>query len=99
MNKLRDECKFILDSFVIPITELTKEDRDVVLQLFRRLSFVYNSTPLNYIIIFKKDMSDRCNGKKKHRNKLAALLVDIPPERFLEVREQLLTAMKDGAFQ
>jgi hypothetical protein len=33
-------------------------------------------------------MSDRCR-RKKNQNNLAALLVNIPNERFLEARKQL----------
>jgi hypothetical protein len=97
--EISDKCKYVLNLFGITCTEPTKEDRDVALQLSRRLSHDdFCRVPSYTIYIFKKEMSERCTRKKKHQNNLAALLIDIPNERFLEAREQLLTAMTDRLY-
>jgi hypothetical protein len=43
---------------------------------------------------FKDNMRQRRDGKRSKQNKLAALLVAIPDERFLEANLQLVYALK-----
>jgi hypothetical protein len=87
--EISDRSKYVLNLFGITCTKLTKQDRDVASQLSRRLSHDnFCLWPSLTIENFKSEMSDRCR-RKKNQNNLAALLVNIPNERFLEARKQL----------
>ena len=80
----------VLDLLGIVIPDPTKQDCDVAAELRKMVRCVYNYVPDT----FKDNMRQRRDGKRSKQNKLAALLVAIPDERFLEANLQLVYALK-----
>ena len=86
-----NECIPALKLFNITISEPTRNDYIVALQLLQLLHRLSRNNDRGIANTFKIEMSNRCQGGKILQNKLAELLDDIPIERFFEVSKLVPT--------